>query len=90
MKDSLKRVTFLQRAALLPILAALLDGAAQAQGSKSTKTAMHYQDTPNDGMQCAGCKFFTPGSDANAEGSCAIVDGSISPHGYCIAFSAKS
>ena len=90
MKQTLKRIAFIERAALLPVLAVVLDRAAQAQSSKSSKESMHYQTTPNNGMQCSGCKFFTPGKDADAEGSCAIVDGAISPHGYCIAYSAKS
>lgn len=90
MKKLIKRAAFLGKAALLPVLAVVLDSAAQAQGAKSSKDAMHYQTSPNNGMQCSGCKFFTPGNDPNADGSCAIVDGSISPHGYCIAYSAKS
>ncbi|HZY98003.1 MAG TPA: high-potential iron-sulfur protein [Candidatus Baltobacteraceae bacterium] len=90
MEKFIKRAAFLEKAALLPALALVLDSAAQAQGAKSSKAAMHYQDSPNNGTQCSGCKFFTPGSDANASGSCAIVDGDISPHGYCIAYSAKS
>ena len=90
MKTFIKRAAFLERAALLPVLAVVLDTAAQAQGAKSSKDAMHYQSSPNSGMQCSGCKFFTPGSDANADGSCAIVEGNISPHGYCIAYSSKS
>ena len=90
MKTLIKRAAFLEKAALLPVLAVVLDRAAQAQGAKSSKEAMHYQTSPNSGMQCSGCKFFTPGGDANADGSCAIVDGNISPHGYCIAYSAKS
>ena len=90
MKQFIKRAAFLEKAALLPVLAVVLNRAAHAQGAKSSKSAMHYQDSPNNGMQCSGCKFFTAGSDANASGSCAIVDGDISPHGYCIAYSAKS
>lgn len=90
MKKLIKRAAFLEKAALLPVLAVVLDRAAQAQGAKSSKDAMHYQTTPNNGMQCSGCKFFTPGSDPKADGTCAIVDGNISPNGYCIAFSAKS
>jgi len=90
MTKLIKRAAFLERAALLPVLAVVLDSAAQAQGAKSSKDAMHYQNSPNNGMQCAGCKFFAPGKDPNGDGSCAIVDGDISPHGYCIAYSAKS
>ncbi|MBV8155742.1 MAG: high-potential iron-sulfur protein [Candidatus Eremiobacteraeota bacterium] len=90
MDRTLKRVAFLEKAALLPLLAVVLDEAAQAQSSKSSKDSMHYQSTPNNGMQCSGCKFFMPGKDADADGSCQIVEGGISPHGFCIAYSAKS
>jgi High potential iron-sulfur protein len=51
---------------------------------------MHYQTSPNGSKQCSGCKFFVPGADSSKNGSCQIVDGSISPHGYCMAYTAKS
>lgn len=89
MKKTLNRAAFLGKAALLPVLAVLLDATARAQ-AKASKDAMHYQSTPNNGMQCSGCKHFQPGKDATADGSCDIVDGDISPHGYCIAYTAKS
>jgi len=50
---------------------------------------MHYQDTPNGNSSCAGCKYFVAGQGASASGSCQIVDGAISPTGYCMAFTAK-
>jgi hypothetical protein len=90
MEKKLKRLAFLEKAALLPVLAVVLDETARAQSAKSSKESMRYQDSPNDGKQCAGCKFFMPGKDADSGGSCQIVDGTISPHGYCIAFTAKS
>jgi hypothetical protein len=89
MDKALKRIAFLEKAALLPVLAVALDRAAQAQ-AKSSKSSMQYQTSPNNGMQCSGCKFFSPGKDADSDGSCQIVEGGISPHGYCIAYSAKS
>ena len=89
-KQTPTRRAFLGSAILLPALAGALSASAHADSSKSSKDAMHYQTTPNNGMQCSGCKFFSPGSDANADGTCQIVDGSISPHGYCIAYNAKS
>jgi len=58
--------------------------------SKATQASMRYQNTPNGSMHCALCKFFIPGQGANANGSCQIVEGSISPNGYCMAFAAKS
>ena len=74
----------------MPALASALSAAARADGTKSAQSAMHYQTTPNGGKQCSGCTFFLPAKDASANGNCQIVDGSISPTGYCIAFNAKS
>ncbi|HLY06149.1 MAG TPA: high-potential iron-sulfur protein [Rhizomicrobium sp.] len=92
MTESIKQITrqtFLSGVVVLPALAAISSVPAQADSSKSSKDAMHYQTTPSDGKQCSGCNFFMPGQDANADGTCQIVDGAISPHGYCMAFSAK-
>jgi hypothetical protein len=87
--DRPARRSFLEGLVLLPALAATLGGIALADSSKATKSAMHYQSSPNGSMQCAGCKFFIPGSDAKSDGTCQVVDGPISPAGYCTAYSAK-
>ena len=88
-KSSLTRETFLRSAVLLPALAGMLGAAASADASKASQGSMHYQTSPNGSMQCSGCKFFISGTDPKANGSCQIVDGSISPSGYCIAYTAK-
>lgn len=90
MDNNPTRKTFLGSIIVLPALAGLAAAPALADGSKSSQAAMHYQTTPNDGKQCSGCNFFIPGTTADANGSCKIVDGTISPHGYCMAYSAKS
>jgi High potential iron-sulfur protein len=82
------RQSFLKGIVLLPGLAGLLTAVAAAD-SKSSQASMHYQTTPNDGKQCSGCQFFIPGQDPKGSGSCKLVDGSISPNGYCIAYTAK-
>ena len=84
------RKAFLGSVIVLPALAGLVAAPAFADGSKSSQASMHYQTTPNNGKQCSGCNFFIPGSSATANGSCKIVDGSISPNGYCMAYTAKS
>ncbi|HEX3457045.1 MAG TPA: high-potential iron-sulfur protein [Candidatus Baltobacteraceae bacterium] len=83
------RRAFLAGVITLPALAGLLTAAASADASKASKAAMHYQDTPNGNSQCSGCKYFVAGQSASASGSCQIVDGTISPTGYCMAFTAK-
>lgn len=86
----LTRRTFLGSAIVLPALAGAFSAAANANASKASQASMYYQNSPNGTMQCSGCKFFMPGQDPKANGSCQLVDGSISPNGYCIAWSSKS
>lgn len=80
------RKAFLGAVTVLPALASALPAVADA--SKSSQASMQYQPTPKDGKQCSQCNFFIPGSSATANGTCKIVDGSIAPTGYCIAFNA--
>jgi hypothetical protein len=84
------RKTFLGTAIVLPALGGVFTAAAAADTSKSSQASMHYQTTPNDGKQCSGCNSFIPGSSTSATGTCKIVDGSISPTGWCIAYNPKS
>ncbi len=86
---SVTRRTFLGGVVILPALAGLLTTGASADGSKASQASMRYQSSPNGDKHCSLCKFFVPGQDANANGSCQIVDGSISPNGYCMAYAAK-
>ena len=60
-----------------------------AQG-KARKQDMHYQDQPKDGQQCATCIQFLPGEKPGASGACQIVEGPISPNGWCIEYIKKS
>jgi hypothetical protein len=86
----LTRRTFLEGVVMLPALAGALTAPASADASKAPQASMHYQTTPNGSMRCAGCKFFIPGADEKSNGTCQVVDGSISPNGYCIAYTAKT
>ena len=86
---SLSRRSFIGGVVVLPALATALAGRAAADSSKASQASMHYQTTPNGSSHCSECKFFVPGQDAQSNGSCQIVDGSISPSGYCIAFTSK-
>jgi hypothetical protein len=58
--------------------------AAQRAEAKMTPTAAAYQTSPKDGQRCDGCAFFT------APASCKLVDGAISPAGYCKFFVKKA
>jgi len=56
---------------------------AVAQSKTDQKTAK-YQDHPNNGQSCAQCNFFRPPN------SCQLVDGNISPNGWCSFFAKKA
>lgn len=62
----------------------------QAHAAKASKSAMMYMDKPHGKQQCSGCVQFIPGKTATADGTCQVVAGSISPHGWCVAFTPKS
>lgn len=53
------------------------------------KASMQYRDTPNGQQECSKCSLFVPGDSAKANGTCKVVNGSVSPHGYCVAFAPK-
>jgi hypothetical protein len=74
---------------ILPALAAAIGGTTGIADAKSSKAQVKYQNHPKGGAKCSGCKFFMPGNSAKAMGSCQIVDGSISPNGWCVAYTKK-
>ena len=75
---------------VLPALAGLFAASTTAAQAKGSQAQFKYQKTPNGKKQCSNCTFFITGKTATANGTCKIVDGDISPKGYCIAWSAKS
>jgi len=64
---------------------------ARAQGTKKLdRAAVQYVDVGRSpGKDCDDCVQFIPGAKADGPGTCKIVEGPISPHGHCIAFSPK-
>jgi hypothetical protein len=73
--------------------AGLLAGAALASGlpvardalaqQKASKQVMKYQDKPNGDQKCSNCLQFEPPK------GCKVVEGTVSPEGYCIAWAKK-
>jgi hypothetical protein len=61
------------------VLAAASAWAAQAP-AKMTRAAAQYQETPRGGLSCVGCTFF------RRPRSCQVVEGDISPTGWCRLF----
>jgi hypothetical protein len=53
------------------------------QAPKLAKTAVMYQDHPKGNQQCSNCVHFLPPH------SCQIVEGEISPNGWCGVFAPK-
>jgi hypothetical protein len=85
------RRIMLKNAALVAGLAAApWAGSALAQTGKASKQAMHYQDRPKDGQQCATCIQLIPGAKPGASAECQIVEGPISPNGWCIEYIKKT
>jgi hypothetical protein len=58
--------------------------ATSAQADKMSQIAAAYQPSPKGGAQCDGCALFQGPS------SCQLVDGTISPTGWCKFFAKKS
>ena len=52
--------------------------------TKLTKAAAKYQDLPSGDELCAGCPYFI------LPGSCVVVEGEVSPTGWCPMFTTFS
>lgn len=90
----LKRVALVSTAAGVQLM--LASTVAEAKASKS---AVHYQDYPSEMRMCHMCKFFTSTGGGRSgmgcgmmgrsmmgmmgAGACEVVEGRISPMGYC-------
>jgi hypothetical protein len=78
------------KALTLPALAAAISGTMVGKAdAKASKSTVKYQNHPKGSQKCAGCKFFIAGRNSSSAGTCKIVDGAISPKGWCTAFTAK-
>jgi hypothetical protein len=80
-RSMLKSAALMAGAACVGTLAPRNRALAQ---QKASKTAMNYQDKPNGAMKCGNCVQFEPPA------SCKVVEGTISPEGYCIAWVKKA
>ncbi|HVB49452.1 MAG TPA: hypothetical protein VNF69_13800 [Burkholderiales bacterium] len=95
----LKQSTFVAAAAALYWLLDPSPAAPKTTG-KATKASVHYQDRPIDGKMCGMCRYFIPpGGEAGhgmmggtmgpgmmSEAACQLVQGPISPMGYCVLY----
>jgi len=90
LSNRITRRTFVANALVLPALAGLMLAEASPAQAKASQAQFKYQKTPNNGHKCSQCTFFVPGTSPTANGSCKIVDGTISPNGWCTAWSKKT
>ncbi|MCX2780881.1 high-potential iron-sulfur protein [Microbulbifer thermotolerans] len=67
--------------ALLP--AALIATDRAVAQTKAKKEVVQYQDTPKNGQKCVDCILF------EAPEACKVVEGKISPDGWCSLFAPK-
>jgi hypothetical protein len=81
MTDKLRRA-FVAWLAAGPAIA--VAGRALAEDGKARKVDMKYQDKPNGDQVCAACIHF------QAPNKCEIVEGTISPAGWCIEYQKKT
>ena len=84
----LSRRNLLRAAALISsggvLLGAGLTAGPAAAQSKMSQKATGYQDTPKGRAQCDNCAQWQPAA------SCKLVDGVISPKGWCRVYAPKS
>ena len=52
--------------------------AAESKAKKYTKERVGYRDEPYEGRTCSKCVLYA------GEGECAIVEGKVSPTGWCV------
>ena len=73
----LSRRTTLLRGAICAAGAAASPLPAGEAAAKMAQTGVAYQTTPKGDQQCSNCSLFQPPS------ACTLVDGTISPSGWC-------
>jgi hypothetical protein len=85
-----RRAMLKQGCAVLASVAAipLIFVSTPSAAAKLGKSDLNYQDHPKDGKRCADCAVFIFDPKEPA-GACKVVNGPISPDGWCVAFSPK-
>ncbi|MBU2738453.1 iron oxidase [Acidithiobacillus concretivorus] len=93
MKKSMNRREWLKTSTQIVAVAAvapLVFSPLAEAGTLSSKASVSYQDHPSGKDMCSNCTHFFPGPSPTADGTCKVVEGKISPHGYCYAYTPKS
>jgi len=75
---------FLLRSTLMAAALPMAAATCPAHANKADKTDLAYRDKPAaNGKRCSSCASFV------APRGCRVVDGDVSPDGWCIAYSEK-
>jgi hypothetical protein len=86
-RQGLSRRVFFRRVAAYAVGGAIIQGItpnpASAQ-AKVAQTSVAYQEKPKGAQRCDGCSLFQPPN------TCKVVDGQVSPQGWCSLFTAKA
>jgi high potential iron-sulfur protein len=84
------RRTVLKRStAWVAVLAGLTSvWSGPASSGKVARDIVQYRDEPRKGKACVNCWAYVNGRN-QGEGTCKVVEGPISPNGWCMAFSPK-
>lgn len=61
------------------------DAAAPASTPKATQASVQYQPQPKGDQKCSGCQHFIAESN-----TCQLVEGQISPDGWCTLWTQKT
>ena len=72
------------RLLIAPAVVAWAIAPGHARAAKASKTDFLYQDKPKDGKSCATCRLFE--ATESDKGTCAVIEGEVSPRGWCIAY----
>ena len=92
--NTISRRGALQRTGTLGLVATiawLVGSPAQAQAGKLAKDAVKYVDKGDaPGKDCDDCMHYLAPANGREPATCRIVDGPISPHGHCLAFTPKA
>ena len=92
--DRMSRRGALRRTAALGLGATvvwLASPDAFAQAAKLAKDAVKYVDQGDaPGRDCDDCMHYVAPATAKDAASCRIVEGAISPHGHCVAFTPRA
>jgi hypothetical protein len=74
---ALSRRTIVTRSVASAAGAAVLFGLVTEAAAKMSQKSVDYQDTPKNDQECSNCSLF---QEPNC---CTLVDGEISPKGWC-------